>query len=198
MAVKSGIGNSLPVCDMSRETFPTLIDMADNRQQTAKESKGFRNRLKKAFRFGSQSTHQSRSNSLSDVPVIGADPPVPSPVVGALPPVPSPVAGSSPPVPVPIVDADPPVPSPVVGAHPPVPSSPPIAEPPNLLMPLASPHPLQKQDQSTLRKLQNSEPNTAAFVSLLSVERMLEKRRCSSGCATQLKIRAFTTRRKTW
>jgi len=82
--------SQFPVCDMSRETLsPTLIDMADNRQQTAKESKGFRNRLKKAFGFGSQSTHQSRSNSPSDVPVIGADPPVPSPVVGAHPPVPS-------------------------------------------------------------------------------------------------------------
>ena len=32
-----------------------LIDMADDPQQAAKESKGFRNRLKKAFGLGSQS-----------------------------------------------------------------------------------------------------------------------------------------------
>jgi len=147
------------VCDVTRShsLSPTLIDMADNRQQTAKKSKGFRNRLKKAFGLGSQSTHQSRSNSPSDVVAL-----------------------------------------PVVGAHPPVPPSPPVAEPPTVLIPLASPHPLQKQDQSTLKKLRNCEPNIAAFVSLLSVERMLEKRHYSSGCATQLKIRAFTTRTKTW
>jgi len=69
--------------------------MADNRQQTAKKSKGFRNRLKKAFGLGSQSTHQSRSNSPSNVvpsPVVGADPPVPSSPPVAEPPTPSPPA----------------------------------------------------------------------------------------------------------
>jgi GTP-binding protein EngB required for normal cell division len=35
---------------------PPLIDMADQRSQTAKESKGFRNRLKKMFGRGSQIT----------------------------------------------------------------------------------------------------------------------------------------------
>ena len=55
--------------------------MTDDRQQTTKESKGFRNRLKKTFGLGSQSTHQSRLNSPSNIvpsPVVGADPPVPS------------------------------------------------------------------------------------------------------------------------
>jgi len=56
--------------------------MADDRQQTAKEPKGFRNRLKKAFGLGSRSTHQIHSNLPSDgvpSPVVGADPPIPSP-----------------------------------------------------------------------------------------------------------------------
>jgi hypothetical protein len=34
----------------------TLIEMAEDRQQTAKESKGIRNRLKKAFGLGSLGT----------------------------------------------------------------------------------------------------------------------------------------------
>jgi hypothetical protein len=57
---------------------PTLIEMADDRQQTAKESKGIRNRLKKAFGLGSRSTPQSRSNSPSTVvasPVVTPAPP---------------------------------------------------------------------------------------------------------------------------
>ena len=47
--------------------FSTLTEMADNRKQTAKESKGIRNRLKKAMGLGSRSTPQSRSNSPSVV-----------------------------------------------------------------------------------------------------------------------------------
>src|SRR6266567_7036598 len=44
--------------------FPPLIDMADQRPpQTAKGSKGFRNRLKRVFGRGSQSTPPSHSNS---------------------------------------------------------------------------------------------------------------------------------------
>jgi hypothetical protein len=49
--------------------------MADDRQHTVKESKGLRNRLKKAFGLGSQSTPPSRSNSPSTVvapPVVTA------------------------------------------------------------------------------------------------------------------------------
>ena len=63
--------------------------MADDRQQTAKEPKGFRNRLKKAFGLGSKNTHQSRSNSPLDVvpsSVVGADPLIPSSPLVAEPP----------------------------------------------------------------------------------------------------------------
>ena len=52
---------------------PTLIDMANDRQWTAKESKGFRNQLKKTFRLGSQSVP-------SAAPVDAAPPPVINPV----------------------------------------------------------------------------------------------------------------------
>jgi len=38
----------------------TLIKMADDRQQIAKESKGIRNRLKKALRLGSRSKYVSK------------------------------------------------------------------------------------------------------------------------------------------
>jgi len=41
--------------------------MVDNRKQTAKESKGIRNRLKKAMGLGSRSTPQSRPDSPSAV-----------------------------------------------------------------------------------------------------------------------------------
>jgi len=41
--------------------------MADNRKQTAKESKGILNRLKEAMGLGSRSTPQSRPNSPSAV-----------------------------------------------------------------------------------------------------------------------------------
>ena len=56
---------------------PTLIEMADERQHTVKESKGFRNRLKKAFGLGSQSRPPSRSNSPSTTvaPLVVAAPP---------------------------------------------------------------------------------------------------------------------------
>ena len=60
--------------------------MADNRKQTAKESKGIRYRLKKAMGLGSRSTPQSRPNSPSAVvapPVVA--PPVVAPPVVALP-----------------------------------------------------------------------------------------------------------------
>jgi len=43
---------------------PTLIEMADDRQKTAKESKGIYDRLKKAVRLGSRSTPQSRLGQL--------------------------------------------------------------------------------------------------------------------------------------
>jgi len=51
--------------------------MADNRKQTAKESKGIRNRLKKALGLGSRSTPQSRPHSPSAV----VAPPVDTPTV---------------------------------------------------------------------------------------------------------------------
>jgi hypothetical protein len=51
--------------------FPTLIEMAEDRQQTTKESKGIRNRLKKTIGFGSP---QSRSES--NVPSTLVAPPV--------------------------------------------------------------------------------------------------------------------------
>ena len=57
--------------------------MADDRQQTAKESKGIRNRLKKALRLGSRST-QNRSSSPSIVvapPAITTPPAAPTPAV---------------------------------------------------------------------------------------------------------------------
>ena len=47
--------------------------MADDRQHTVKESKGLRNRLKRAFRLGSRST-PSHSNSPSAVSVPPATP----------------------------------------------------------------------------------------------------------------------------
>jgi len=70
---------------------PPLIDMADQRPpQTAKESKGFRNRLKKVFGWGSQSTPPSRSNSPRVVvapPAVVASPPtIDAPPAGPLPP----------------------------------------------------------------------------------------------------------------
>jgi len=55
----------------------TVIEMADNRKHTAKESKGIRNRLKKAMGLGSRSTPQSRPNSPSAV----VAPPVVTPAV---------------------------------------------------------------------------------------------------------------------
>jgi len=70
-----------------------LIDMADQRTpQTAKESKGFRNRLKKVFGRGSQSTPPSRSHSPAAVdapPAVVASPPTVAtavPSAGPLPP----------------------------------------------------------------------------------------------------------------
>ncbi|KAG5651691.1 hypothetical protein H0H81_007803 [Sphagnurus paluster] len=49
--------------------------MSDNRQKTAKESKGFRNRLENLIGLRSRSTPQSRSNSPSTVvPVVATDP----------------------------------------------------------------------------------------------------------------------------
>jgi hypothetical protein len=81
--------------------------MADDRQHTVKESKGLRNRLKKAFGLGSQNTLPSRSNSPSTVvapPVVTAPPSVPLPPPVTIPPPASltppaasslPVAGSS-------------------------------------------------------------------------------------------------------
>jgi len=51
--------------------------MADNRKHTAKESKGIRNRLKKAMGLGSRSTPQSRPNS----PTAVVAPPVVTPAV---------------------------------------------------------------------------------------------------------------------
>jgi len=51
--------------------------MADNRKQAAGESKGIRNRLKKAFGLGSRSTPQSRPHSPSAV----VAPPVDTPAV---------------------------------------------------------------------------------------------------------------------
>jgi len=55
----------------------TLIEMADNRKQTAKESKGIRNWLKKAMGLGSQSTPQNRP----DLPSAVVAPPVVTPAV---------------------------------------------------------------------------------------------------------------------
>jgi ATPase subunit of ABC transporter with duplicated ATPase domains len=59
--------------------------MADDRQQTAKESKGIRNRLKKALRLGSRSP-QSRSNfpgpsTVVAPPVVTASPAAATPAV---------------------------------------------------------------------------------------------------------------------
>ena len=56
--------------------------MADQRSQTGKESKGFRNRLKKIFGRRSQSTPPSRSNSLAAVvapPALASPPTVAAP-----------------------------------------------------------------------------------------------------------------------
>jgi len=62
--------------------------MADKRSQTAKESKGFRNRLKKMFGRRSQSTPPSRSNTPSAVvapPAVVAAPPADlAPTVSAM------------------------------------------------------------------------------------------------------------------
>ncbi len=55
------------ICACVSQQAPTLIDMANDRQPTAEESKGFYNRLKKTFRLGSQSTPQSRSPSAAPV-----------------------------------------------------------------------------------------------------------------------------------
>src|SRR6266567_3402699 len=71
--------------------------MADQRPpQTAKESKGFRNRLKKVFGRGSQSTPPSRSNSppavvappavVTSPPTVAVPPAVSVPPAGPLPP----------------------------------------------------------------------------------------------------------------
>jgi len=63
---------------------PTLIKMADDRQQIAKESKGIRNRLKRALGLGSRSTPQGRSNSPSTVvapPGVTVPPAAPTPAV---------------------------------------------------------------------------------------------------------------------
>ena len=85
--------------------------MADNRPHTVKESKGFRNRLKKVFRLGSQSTPQSQLNSSVAVapPVVIAPPSVLFPPPHTLPPpaaLPLPV--SEPPVdPMPVLPAAP-------------------------------------------------------------------------------------------
>ena len=90
--------------------------MADDRHQIAKESKGFRNRLKKAFRLGSQSTPQSRSNSpsasgLVAPPIVTAPPVDPStPPIAGLPPVSLSPSVTAPPATVsPPADATPPV-----------------------------------------------------------------------------------------
>ena len=69
------------ICACVSQQAPTLIDMANDRQRTAKESKGFYNRLKKTFRLGSQSTPQSRSPSAA--PVDAAPPPAIDPVEAA-------------------------------------------------------------------------------------------------------------------
>ena len=76
--------------------------MADERQHTVKESKGFRNRLKKAFGLGSQSRPPSRSNSPSTTvapPVDAAPPPILLPPPSTAPPnapLPPPAASSLP------------------------------------------------------------------------------------------------------
>ena len=55
---------------------PPLIDMADQRgPQTAKDSKGFRNRLKKVFGRGSQSTPPTVAPPAVTVPPAGPSPP---------------------------------------------------------------------------------------------------------------------------
>ena len=67
----------------TRSEAPTTIEMADDRGQTTKESKGIFNQLKKAIRLGSLSTPQTRSNSPSNVvaqPVGTAPPAVPAPI----------------------------------------------------------------------------------------------------------------------
>ena len=55
---QSGVTRSLQPALLANEALlsPTLIEMADDRQHTVKKSKGFCNRLKKAFGLGSQST----------------------------------------------------------------------------------------------------------------------------------------------
>ena len=65
-----------------------LIGMTDQRPpQTAKESKGFRNRLKKMFRWGSQSAPPSHSNPSPTVVALPASPPtVAAPPAVAVPP----------------------------------------------------------------------------------------------------------------
>ena len=76
--------------------------MADQRTpQTAKESKGFRNRLKKVFGRGSQSTPPSRSHSPAAVdtpPAVVAPPPTVTapPALAVPPPGPLPPAHSAP------------------------------------------------------------------------------------------------------
>jgi len=71
------------VDDLKRSSC-LLINMADRRgPQTAKDSKGFRNRLKKFFGRGSQSTPPSHSNSPL---AVVAPPAVASPPAGPLPP----------------------------------------------------------------------------------------------------------------
>ena len=58
--------------------------MADDHQQTVKQSKGIGNRLKKAIGLGSRSTPQSRSNFPSTVgapPVVTTPPAAPTPAV---------------------------------------------------------------------------------------------------------------------
>jgi len=83
---------------------PPIIDMADRRApQTAKESKGFCNRLKKMFRRGSHSAPPSRADSppgVVAVPAVIASPPaVAVPTVDPLPPVAAPPADPLPAVP---------------------------------------------------------------------------------------------------
>jgi len=68
---------------LKRRSSYLLIDMADQRTpQTAKESKGFRNRLKKVLGRGSQSTPAVNASS----PTVAAPPAVAVPSAGPLPP----------------------------------------------------------------------------------------------------------------
>jgi hypothetical protein len=77
--------------------------MADDRQQTAKQSKGIRSRLRKAIGLGSRSTPQSPSNSPSTVI---APPAVALPAVSA-PAVSVPVVAAPPAATTPVVTIDP-------------------------------------------------------------------------------------------